>query len=547
MTSKDSGKNGRRGSILIYLTLALPFLILPLAALALDASALRVVQAKLQAAVDGASLGAGRLLGTNANLQEIAGEFLAANMPTGPNGFLGATNLTYTAVYTPGVVKTITVSASVQVAAPFRLIFGAPSYTIPATATASRKDTRVVMVIDRSGSMSDLMPTLKSYAQAFAQKFTGSGTVGGSDELGLVAFDGSAVVGYPIVRPWDSTITATSTGGPDSLFESGTTSDMIHQIGAISSNSGTGMAEALWIAYMELQKAHMRDLAAPGSGGLDQRLNAIVLFTDGVPSGVSVYLNNPTDNSIRSNSNCTYKAPTAPVPASHQIKGWVAVPGPPFSTSSFGLVGLYLLASTDPTTSNTANWWMSNGGTNSAKDAADPNPTTAESGCSYTYGSSGNNIHNSNTDLSRIPSYDMYGNAMNTAGYTNSRIVDSNGNISSVYNGTALNQTQENVDYHWGLAIWNSVDNAAKNIRNDSNFANRAGDTQSMPVTIHVIAYTGNTPGVDQGLLKRVANTTDSSSSSTAQPRGLYVSAGDSTALAAAFNNIASQILHLAQ
>ena len=64
------------------------------------------------------------------------------------------------------------------------------------------------------------------------------------------------------------------------------------------------------------------------------------------------------------------------------------------------------------------------------------------------------------------------------------------------------------------------------------------------PTTIHVIAYTANS-GVDQGLLKRVANTTGSTSFSQSEPQGLYVSAGDPTALANAFNQVASSLLHL--
>jgi hypothetical protein len=109
-----------------------------------------------------------------------------------------------------------------------------------------------------------------------------------------------------------------------------------------------------------------------------------------------------------------------------------------------------------------------------------------------------------------------------------------------------LDQTKPLLDYDWGLAIWNSVDSAANNLRNDSNFAKRTGDTHSMPVTIHVIAYTGN-GGVDSGLLNRVANTANSTSYNTGQPQGLYVSASDSTALANAFNQVASSLLHLSQ
>jgi hypothetical protein len=140
----------------------------------------------------------------------------------------------------------------------------------------------------------------------------------------------------------------------------------------------------------------------------------------------------------------------------------------------------------------------------------------------------------------------MYGNLMNTNGYTFSQIIDQNGNVSSIYNGTALNLADNTLNYHWGLAMWNSVDNAAKNVRIDSNFANRTGDTQIMPVTIHVIAYTAN-DGVDQGLLNRVANTSNSSSYNIAQPQGLYVPAGDATALANAFNQVASSLLHLSK
>ena len=60
----------------------LPTVLIPLVGLAIDGSRLYIVQAKLASAVDGAALGAGRLLGTTANTTEIAGEFLNANFPT---------------------------------------------------------------------------------------------------------------------------------------------------------------------------------------------------------------------------------------------------------------------------------------------------------------------------------------------------------------------------------------------------------------------------------------------------------------------------------
>ena len=168
---------------------------------------------------------------------------------------------------------------------------------------------------------------------------------------------------------------------------------------------------------------------------------------------------------------------TAPVPAGHKILGWVAMPGPPFSGSNG--VGLYLLASTDPTASHTPVWWMSNGG----QDANDPTPTTPETNCTgLGLGSTSAISDSTHTDLSRIPSYDMYGNALNPASrpYHNSSIVG--GSMTSIYtSGSELDQTQKVLDYDWGLAIWNSVDSAANNLRNDSNFANRAGAVALQP------------------------------------------------------------------
>src|SRR5579883_1402214 len=515
MRRVDLSKKARqKGATLMLVLLGLPLVFIPLVGLGIDATMLYIVQAKLSAAVDGAALGAGRLLGSPANASEIAGEFLRANFRTdGSAGFWGATNLQPTINVTLGTTKTIAINATADVPLLFARIFGRNTATVAASATATKKDTRLALVIDRSGSMntsdghgSTVIADVVSYAQGFTQKFNP-----GNDELGLVAFDGSAVVGYPSVRPWDPTTTSTSTGGPDTSFMSGANTDMVHQIQAITANSGTGMAEALWLAYIELQKAHLRDLAANGT---DTRQNSIVLFTDGVPSGISLYLNNPANsnayNVIKSASTCTNKTIlTTQQDSAHMMKSWLAIPGPPFSGSS--PYGLYLLSSTDPSSTHTAAWWMANGG----QDAASPNPTTPYGGCTNLMNAGPNgNLYSA---LTQIPTQDAYGNSTTGTGYTHSHIVDSAGHVSSIYTGTALDQTQVTQNYHWGLSIWNSVDNTAAAIRSDSNLANRAGDSQNMRVQIFVIGYLGN-GGCDDGLLRRVANDTSSSSFDATKP-----------------------------
>jgi hypothetical protein len=429
-----------------------------------------------------------------------------------------------------GTTKTIGISAAVNVPLIFGRVFRHSTGTVSASGTATRRDSRTILVIDRSGSMntsdgagSTVIADLKTYASGFTQKFAE-----GVDEVGLIVYDGSAVVGYPITRPWDSTITATSTGGPDKSFNDGTSNDMVHQIAAISAGGYTGMAEGLWLAYIELQKAHLKDLH---TYGVDDRLNAIVLFTDGVPTATSVYLNNnAVDNCIISTSKCTYKTNST-----QKMIGWVGITGPPFSSGSIN--GLYGMASSD--TTKTANWWM----LNANSDTNAPVPTTPESACT---GITGTNFYTSSkTDLSKIPSYDAWGNSMAGTAYSNSYFVNSSGHTTSPFTGT-LNTTQKVSASNWALATWNGVDATANNIRNDSNLANRSGDSQNMQIAIYVIGYLGN-GGVDQGLLLRVANDKSSSSYSQSQATGVYVSATDVNALANAFNVIAASILRLSQ
>ena len=60
-------------------TLLMPTILIPLVGLGIDATMCYIVQAKLGSAVDGAALGAGRLLGTLVLPAEIANEFLSAN------------------------------------------------------------------------------------------------------------------------------------------------------------------------------------------------------------------------------------------------------------------------------------------------------------------------------------------------------------------------------------------------------------------------------------------------------------------------------------
>jgi hypothetical protein len=543
MRAQFKKRNGRRGTTLILMLMMLPVLIIPLVGLAIDGTMLYIVQSKLSAAVDGAALGAGRLLGTPADPKEIAGEFLLGNFPccapNHPKGPWGAKNMQQQITVTQAIATTtIQIQAQVDVPLLFMRVIGWPQATVGAAATATRSDTRVVLVLDRSASMSGAPFTAMISA---AKLFTGMFTPG-NDELGLVVFGGTAIVGYPVeTQPYSTD--PHSSGGPDGTFAtSSIAGPMFTQIGKVQAGSYTATTEALSLAYIELQKAHFRDLAA---NGVDKRLNAIVLFTDGVPTALAVSPNDSTNNAMKpkqppvdaNHTPCTY-APDDGV-AGHKMRGYIAAIPPQPAAYTWGAPsGMYLLAPYD--SANSVNAWLgtSNVGTKTPGDQ--PNPLTAVAGCT------GLNRTTSNvtlTDMIKMPPTDFYGNSTSGTGYTHST-------AQGVYNGTAYDPTKIILNsstggYHFGLGVWNATDNVGVTIRNGSAMGAIAAPGMN-PVAIYAIGYQGN-GGTDAGLLKRLANTLDSSSYSSTQQSGLYVEAANPSELAGAFTLVASELLRLAQ
>jgi len=479
----------------------LPTVLIPLVGLAIDGSMLFIVQAKLASAVDGAALGSGRLLGTTANTTEIAGEFLKANFPT---GFWGTSNLQPNIQFVKTfIMNKITVSASVQVPLLFMRIFGYNYTTVSASAIATRKETRVELVIDRSGSMTEL-PSVIQTATQFTQSF-----ISGYDEMGLVAFASSGVVGYPTTRPYN--YSPTSAGGPDTNFETTQTNgNMLTMLSDIGSNGYTNMSDGLSLAYIELQKADNIDKDPT-------RLNAIVLFTDGVPNTFSSYANDPGNNSLLSTSKCKYNPATAGN-ASTQMIG--AAEGYQDSSKP---TGLYILASSPTDTNSTAYWMALNNSPNETIGTG--NLKSAVAGCAYLNPSSGDpNLG----DLKQIPPNTYWGDS------TSDGTVYKN---STIYGSLTYDSTKPNVRSNVALAGWNATDNVAQRILSDT----------SLNVTIYVIAYTGTNGNPDAYLLKRLANTTDSSNRNTSWQTGLYVTGSDNAGLAQAFQSVAASILRLAQ
>ncbi|MGA3019147.1 MAG: Tad domain-containing protein [Bryobacteraceae bacterium] len=563
MVKKTRSRRGQRGNILVFLTLALPFFV-GLVGLGIDATMCYIVQTELSAAVDGAALGAGRLISSYNNSSsdtDIANEFLNANFRVGQDGFWGSYNLTPTITVTTGITKTVTVTATANVPLLFMRLLHQNAATVGATATATRRDARIEFVIDRSGSMNQVASDgntaiydVLQKAESFTEQFTSCPATSCTtplnyDELGLVAFSGSAVVGYPTYTTtsgatWPASVSPTAVGGPDIYFYNGATTDMVHQLAAIQANDGTAMGDGLALAYIELQKAHVADMAA--NNGVDSRVNAIVLFTDGVPSSVVTYPNQNSNSVISHFSGCTYAVDTAT--PSHPIYGYVVVTGsPPYSSQS--TLAYYQLGSLDTTSSHTSNWYMQNPSYDMSVSAPSLIPSSGFAGCT---GSSGwSNLSN----LSAIPSFDKYGYPLTAnmtggvAGYKLSQIIGDS-SATSIYESSHgdFNTTDPTKAYQWGLAGWDEVDNVAQAIRSDSNYANR-GETSPVPITIYTIGYTGN-GGTDSGLLQKIANVAACNvngyaCSVSGQQQGIYAQASNADEISNAFNIILTAILRL--
>jgi len=618
MPIASRSRRRQSGVAMIWYSLMLCTLMLPIMGIAVDLTILYTVQARMSAAVDGAAMGAGRLLGTATGssagpTEKMAGEFFLANFPTGYWSTPALTSLsetmtnttpnTYSVQYTnpaPGSFR-VQVVANVQVPLIFARIFNVSKASVGTNATATRRSSRIIYVLDRSGSMSGMWSSLATSAIYYAG-FASPGV----DELGLVLFGTTGVVAYPDYgKPYVGyTSTSlgggplTAAGGPDSGFidtvadpkRDGSTgcTDMLCMIYQAVSGGSTGMSEGLDLAYLELQKAHLRDLAADGA---DARMNTVLFFTDGVPNQITAYANDP--NAINTvDSTATWYLPACTTTWSSHVNcktAWSAtycsgctnctaattfsgaadnrmvfLAGPSGDAGDGTLVGPYQLADTD-INNPTLNWVKesnsTNGETELSYNRASALSQSTAGQCQAQIGSTGGSGTPWNA-LIQIPKYDYYGTltyprTIASPEYYNSDLPA--GTLPKVpwafawaaSNNPVVQKTP--VDY-WGLAAWSTTDNIGYNMRTDANQSARGDGTSQtdmnrhMPITIYTIGYTGDT-GVDDALLKRLANdpTATGYVSDGSQQVGKYYQASDAAGIGAAMNAIMSSVLRLAQ
>lgn len=474
-----------KGFVWIFTAMTM-ILIIPMIGLAIDASVLYIVKAKLQGAVDGAALAGARALargadGTTqiASAQSAARGYVKLNIP---DGYLLSTNLVVlqpTVDLSVAFQRKVSVTANVDSPALFMRYIGAGVTTVSASAQAVRRDVNIAMVVDRSGSLttSGSCGALRAAAVNFVNKFANL-----RDNISLVTFASSTFVNFPMANNFQS-----ASPNVPSLLNS------------IVCQGSTSSAMGLWQGYDQLV-------------GLNQAgaLNIILFFTDGQPTGVA--FNMPIANA----SGCTASTPYVPAASAPPgAKGFIT-----------GLYNTY--ANQNTFFGSLHHQGTSSGGVQTIINN-DFEVAPNSNGCAYAASWSGN-VTNT-TDFVGVPTTDIFGNSADTAYQP------------VTHNGIGLIDITNNANAP--LMALNAADDAARRIRigtPDPTYSRSLAG-----VTIFSIGLGNAAIPASPVFLERVSNDPRSPIYDHTQADGLYVAAPTSADIDSAFSVIASEILRLAK
>ncbi len=254
--SQTFGACNEKGAIIIAFTIMLVVLI-GFLALGMEVGQWYLVRAQLSQAVDAAALAAARNISNPfVNPTTLAAQYGEENFPQGflgtPDGGAGAVSFQSTVTG-----YQISVTGSVGIAPVLSSFFGTSLVTTSATGAAQRNNVEIMMVLDRSGSMSGAPESdLKSAATTFLNFFSATQA---QDQLGLISFATSVTVECPL-----STNSVTA---------------MINAVNGMSANGATNTEDAITQAG--------GPSGLPDQTGLpgDQKvMQFLIFFSDGHPT-----------------------------------------------------------------------------------------------------------------------------------------------------------------------------------------------------------------------------------------------------------------------
>jgi Flp pilus assembly protein TadG len=545
MTGILRRKQGEKGIITILTVSGLVFFILPFVGLAIDSGIAYMAKARLQTAVDGAGIAAGRALsrGTDITQQQTsstdtAKRFFHANFPDNWLAVSPVPDPTVTFPAGPAKTMIVNIVATVQVPTYFMRILNWNTLSISATARVSRRDVNAILVLDRSGSLADSgsCAAVQSGALTFVNSF-----VNGSDLLGMVTFGTDYRVDFPINTNF-------ATGTPN-------LTTMLPNLVCYGYTNG---AAAFWTAYQQL--VTLNDTGA---------LNVIIFFTDGMPNTITFGMNGLTDNRLPKKALAT--------PLSNSSFGYDIKNASPCNLLSGPFTGVVSFAagiykkdapSYPASQSVDAQKIDSTGGNNGGCifDAQFNNSATIYNDHTNSFAVAGPGFP-AIFDVAYLPDQDIFGN-LTKVGYSGAPYAVPNtypasfpllyqgkirvddiffgnpGNTACgaypTFGGTIPAGCVLGISDSITKAGLNALDNAAQRARADAN-------TKNLGLIVYAIGL-GNAPGgVDNILLQRVANDPLANNYNTSYLPGMYLYAPDTSTLNQAFSQIASEVLRISK
>ena len=261
-----------RGFTLFYMAVFLTVLLI-FVGLAVDTGRAYVVQAQLSKAVDGAALGAARMLNSGDPRQEAA-TIYRANFPAGWMGTTSSTDPGEAGFFQVNTLAStgtnvVTVNATAVVPTTFMKLANFQEVTVQATGEATRRMVDLSLVIDVSSSLGWRWPYVRDAARTFVDSFDET-----SDRISLVFFGngGRVVDPMPAGRGFDK-------------------ARVIADIPNTLPGGSTAMVEGLYRGWDELRSV---------PNGQQSGLRVIVLFTDGASNSVpGIYPGSSTSRGLR--------------------------------------------------------------------------------------------------------------------------------------------------------------------------------------------------------------------------------------------------------
>jgi Flp pilus assembly protein TadG len=213
MQDTTHNKKSESGSVLIMIAVLI-FTLLGFSALGMEGGRWFLVRAELSKSVDAGALAAARNIANPwATPQSIALAYANANFPA---GFLGTPGSgSGSAAFTTTVdnaTNKVTVTGNVSAMAILARIWGFNAIPVSSQGTAQRRDVEIVLVLDRSGSMSGTpMTDLKQAASIFIDQFAATQ---GTDKMALYSFATSVkmerAMGINYVTPMKTAINSSN-------------------------------------------------------------------------------------------------------------------------------------------------------------------------------------------------------------------------------------------------------------------------------------------------------------------------------------------------